>query len=26
VEDWLKAEELVRKEMNDLSAVPSLPK
>ncbi len=26
VEDWLKAEELVQKEMNDLSAVPSLPK
>ena len=26
VEDWLKAEELIRKEMNDLSAVPSLPK
>ena len=26
LEDWLKAEELVRKEMNDLRAVPSLPK
>ena len=26
VEDWLKAEELIRKEMNDLSAVPLLPK
>ncbi len=26
VEDWLKAEELIRKEMNDLRAVPSLPK
>ena len=26
VENWLKAEELVQKEMNDLSAVPSLPK
>ena len=26
VEDWLKAEELVRKEMNDLRALPSLSK
>ena len=26
VENWLKAEELVQKEMNDLSAVPSLQK
>ena len=26
VEDWLKAEELIRKEMNDLHAAPSLPK
>lgn len=25
VEDWLKAEELVRKEMNDRRAGPSLP-
>ena len=26
VENWLKAEELVQKEMDDLSAVPSLQK
>ena len=26
IEDWLKAEELIRKEMNNLRVLPSLPK